>query len=133
MSSREAGVVAEQATAPVDAARRGALHVRDKVIDHIAAHAASTTEGVIRYSSGLDRVTGRALPRTEATVAGGHVRAYVEIAVAWPRSLPEITAAVRSNVTEQLSSLAGLTVDAVDVAVATVVVSTTSSDDRSAP
>jgi len=119
-------------TNPAKAGQPGALHVRGKVVDRIAAHAAATTPGVLQHSSGLGRVTGHDLPRTETTVAGGHVRARVHIAVAWPRSLPEVTAAVRSNVTEQLHNLAGLTVDAVDVAVATVVHQTPSSDTRSA-
>ncbi len=47
-----------------------------------------------------------------------------------PRSMPEVTAAVRSNVTEELHELAGLTVDAVDVAVATIVQQTTTSNTR---
>jgi len=47
--------------------------------------------------------------------------------VAWPPVLPDTAAAVRTNVTEQLRTLAGLTVDAVDVAVAAVVHDTTSS------
>jgi len=61
------------------------------------------------------------------TVAGGHVRARVHIAVAWPPVLPDTAAAVRTNVTEQLRTLAGLTVDAVDVAVTAVVHDITSS------
>jgi len=115
------------AEAEADAGQRGALHVRDKVVDRIAAHAATTTSGVVPHSSGLDRVTGRDLPRVETTVAGGHVRARVHIAVAWPPVLSDTAAAVRTNVTEQLRTLAGLTVDAVDVAVTAVVHDTTSS------
>jgi len=118
--------VAENTSA--EAGQRGALQVRDKVVDRIAAHA-TTTPGVVHHSSGLGRVTGHDLPRTETTVAGGHVRARVHIAVAWPQSLPEVTAEVRSNVTEQLHNLAGLTVDAVDVAVTTVVHETSASSD----
>jgi len=124
----EAGAVAENtAHAETDAGQRGALHVRDKVVDRIAAHAATTTSGVVPHSSGLDRVTGRDLPRVETTVAGGHVRARVHIAAAWPPVLPDTAAAVRAHVTEQLRTLAGLTVDAVDVAVTAVVHDTTSS------
>jgi len=124
--------VAENSTpaetdAETEAGQRGALHVRDKVVDRIAAHAATTTSGVVPHSSGLNRVTGRDLPRVETTVAGGHVRARVHIAVAWPPVLPDTAAAVRTNVTEQLRTLAGLTVDAVDVAVTAVVHDTTSS------
>jgi len=127
--------VAENSTpaetdAETEAGQRGALHVRDKVVDRIAAHAATTTSGVVPHSSGLNRVTGRDLPRVETTVAGGHVRAWVHIAVAWPPALADTAAAVRTNVTEQLRTLAGLTVDAVDVAVTAVVHDTTSSSSR---
>ncbi len=104
--------------------------VKDKVVDRIAVLAATATPGVQRYASGLDRVTGRELPRTDVTVAGGHVRARVDIAVTWPQSLPTVTAAVRDTVTEQLTALLGLTVDAVDVAVATVVAAGSTTTDR---
>ena len=115
--------MAENST-PLEAGQRGALHVREKVVDRIAA---TTTSGVVPHSSGLNRVTGRDLPRVETTVAGGHVRARVHVAVAWPPLLPDTAAAVRTNVTEQLRTLAGLTVDAVDVAVTAVVHDITSS------
>jgi len=120
-------VAENTAHAETDAGQRGALHVREKVVDRIAAHAATTTSGVVVHFSGLDRVTGRELPRVETTVAGGHVRARVHIAVAWPPVLADTAAAVRAHVTEQLRTLAGLTVDAVDVAVTAVVYDTTSS------
>ncbi len=110
---------------PLEAGQRGALHVREKVVDRIAAHAATTTAGVVAHSSGLGRVTGLDLPRIETTLAGGHVRARVRIAVAWLPVLPDTAAAVRTHVTEQLATLAGLTVDAVDVAVVAVVHDTT--------
>lgn len=113
-----------------DPGERGTLVVKDKVIDRIAVLAATATPGVERHASGLDRVTGRDLPRTDVTVAGGHVRARVDIAVTWPQSLPTVAAAVRDTVTERLTALAGLTVDAVDVAVTTVVAAQTQQDRR---
>lgn len=109
------------ADAATDPGERGRLTVQDKVVDRVAGYAAVTTPGVVRHASGLDKVTGRDLPRTDIDVSGGHVRAHVAIAVAWPHSLPSVAAAVRERVTEQLSTLVGLSVDAVDVAVPTVV------------
>ena len=94
--------------------------IKDKVIDRIAIAAATTIPGVQRRSSGLDRVTGRGLPRTDVTVAGGHIRARVDIAVTWPQPLTTVAAAVRDTVTERLTTLLGFTVDAVDVAITTV-------------
>jgi uncharacterized alkaline shock family protein YloU len=101
--------------------QRGSLVVKDKVIDRIAVVAATAVPGVQRHTSGLDRVTGRGLPRTDVTVAGGHVRARIDIAVTWPQSLPTVAAAVRDAVTERLTTLVGFTVDAVDVAITAVV------------
>jgi uncharacterized alkaline shock family protein YloU len=125
--------VAEQpddAGRATDPAHRGGLTIRDKVVDRVASYAAATTPGVVRHASGLDRVTGRDLPRTDVTVAGGHVRAQVHVAVAWPQSLPTVTAAVRSRVTEQLRSLVGLVVDAVDVSVPVVALAESASEVR---
>lgn len=101
--------------------QRGALVVKDKVVDRIAILAATSVPGVQRHTSGLDRVTGRGLPRTDVTVAGGHIRARVDIAVTWPQPLPTVAAAVRDAVTERLTTLIGFTVDAVDVAITAIV------------
>ena len=109
---------------------RGALIVKDRVIDRIAVAAATSIPGVQRHVNGLDRVTGRGLPRTDVTIAGGHVRARVSIAVTWPQPLPTVAAAVRDAVTERLTTLVGLTVDAVDVAVTTVMAAQHPHQDR---
>ncbi|UZJ26057.1 Asp23/Gls24 family envelope stress response protein [Rhodococcus antarcticus] len=101
--------------------QRGSLVVKDKVIDRIAVVAATSIPGVQRHTSGLDRVTGRGLPRTDVTVAGGHIRARIDIAVTWPQSLPTVAAAVRDAVTERLTTLVGFTVDAIDVGITTIV------------
>jgi len=104
-----------------DPAQRGELIVKNRVVERLATYAALSVAGVARHAAGLDRVTGRDLPRVAVSVAGGHVRAAVEIAVVWPHPLGETAASVRSRVTEQLVVLGGLTVDAVDVAVPAVV------------
>lgn len=110
---------------------RGSLIVRDRVVATIATHAALEVAGVSRYASGLDRVTGRDLPRVQVHVRGTRVRAEVDIAVDWPRSLAEVAAAVRSRVTERLDTLSGLQVDAVDVRVPTVLAAQATDDDSS--
>lgn len=104
-----------------DPGQRGKLIVKDRVAERIAYQAAVETAGVVPHASGLDRVTGRDLPRTDVTIAGTHVRAHVEVAVAFPQSLPAVTAAVRDHVATQLTALAGLTVGAVDVSAPTIV------------
>lgn len=104
----------------VEAGQRGALVVRDRVVERLATLAALDVDGVARHASGLDKITGRDLPRVQVTVAGGHVRAALDIAVRWPHPLAATAASVRDHVTEQLAALSGLQVDGVDVNVPTV-------------
>lgn len=121
--------MAEDDSAEVGA--RGTLVIRDKVVQRIAGYAAVNTPGVVRHSSGLDRVTGRDLPRVASTIAGGHVRATVELAVAWPQPLAQIAAAVRAAVIEQVGTQTGLQVDTVDVAVPSVLLEHPAETERS--
>lgn len=114
-----------------EAGDRGQLVIRDKVVHRIAAYAAAHTPGVLPHSSGLDRVTGRDLPRVVPHVTGGHVRAHVDVGVAWPQPVAQVSAAVRAQVSEQVHTLTGLTVDAVDVAVPTVLLAHPSEAGRS--
>lgn len=113
-----------------DPASRGGLTIRDRAAEKVAHYAALNVPGVQTHSGGLDRITGRDLPRVAVTIAGGHVRAHLDIAVVWPQSLPEVAGAVRASVSEQLSALVGLVVDAVDVAVPTVLIPDTGSAGR---
>ena len=108
---------------------RGTLTVKDKVAQHLAVRAALDTAGVRTHAGGLDKLTGRELPRVDVSVSGDHVRATVDIAVQWPQPLTTVTAAVRANVTHALSTWAGLTVDGVDVSVAVVVTEPTVNGD----
>ncbi|MEO6880500.1 MAG: Asp23/Gls24 family envelope stress response protein, partial [Mycobacteriaceae bacterium] len=112
-----------------DPGQRGALVVRDRVVVSIATHAALEVPGVSRHASGLDRVTGRDLPRVQVHVRGTRVRAELDIAVEWPRPLAEVAAAVRSHVIDRLDALSGLQVDVVDVRVPTVTTAHDTDDD----
>ena len=118
------------AETPTEPGSRGSLTVRDKAAERVAHYAALHVPGVLVHSGGLDRITGRDLPRVTLTIAGGHVRAHLAIAVAWPQSLPQVTGAVRDQVSEQLSTLVGLVVDGVDVTVPTVLLPDTDSTGR---
>ncbi len=107
---------------PAPPAERGHLDIRDRVVERVAERAALEVPGVVRHSGTLGRVTGRDLPRVDATVAGGRVRVRLDVAVEWPNPLPDTASAVRSTVAERLAALTGMTVDAVDVTAAHVVV-----------
>lgn len=104
-----------------DPGARGSLTIRDKAVERVAFAAALEADGVLRYSHGIGKLTGREFPRADVVVAGDHVRASVEIAVRWGKPLSGTAAEVRRRVTHGLSELSGLTVDGVDVHVHSVV------------
>jgi uncharacterized alkaline shock family protein YloU len=107
-----------------DAGERGALVVRDKVAQRVAEKAARDTEGVQSYAAGLNKLTGRELPRAKVYLSATRVRAHLDIAVSWPHSLPNVGAAVQRNVADALSNAIGLQVDGVDVAIEAIVTAT---------
>lgn len=104
-----------------DPGERGRLVVRDKVAQRIAEHSVRLTDGVHSHSAGLDKLTGRELPRATVQVAGDRARAQVNIAVVWPQSAVAVAAAVQRNVIDALGAYADLSVDGVDVSIDAVV------------
>jgi len=107
-----------------EAGTRGRLVIKDKVVERIAEAAALQVPGVAPAAASTGTVgaaLGRAYPRVDCDVAGGRVRAHVEIVGLWPNPAARLGADVRDAVTEQLQRLAGLRVDAVDVSIAKVV------------
>ncbi|BDX35185.1 hypothetical protein TUM20985_57320 [Mycobacterium antarcticum] len=104
-----------------DGGDRGGLVIRDKVAQRVAEKAARDTAGVQSHAAGLDKLTGRELPRAKVYLSVTRVRAHLDIAVAWPHPLPEVGAAVQRNVTDALTNAIGLVVDGVDVAIEAVV------------
>lgn len=104
-----------------DAGDRGRLDIAERVVERVATIAASEVDGVRRVGSGIEGVVGRQFPKASAEVGGGHARVALDIAVVWPAPLARTAGTVRERVRERLQSLVGLTVDAVDVTVATVV------------
>lgn len=103
-----------------DPGQRGRTTIDDRVVAHIATHAAAEVDGVTRVGSGLDKVVGRQYPKAEGQVAGTHARVSVEIAVAWPQPLSVVAGRVRDTVSARLHEMSGLEIDAVDVSVARV-------------
>lgn len=104
-----------------DAGDRGRLDIADRVVEKVATIAATEVDGITKVGQGWERILGRRLPKTDATIAGGRVRINVEIAAVWPTPLADLTARVRDNVSARVSELVGLTVDAVDVTASDVV------------
>ena len=100
---------------------RGRLVVADRVLERIATIAAGEVSGVVSAGTGVDQLLGRRDPKADASVAGGRARIHLDLAVAWPNPLAQVTADVRQRVQARVSGLVGLAVDAVDVTAALVV------------
>ena len=113
--------VADRGTDPGE---RGALVIKDRAVQRIAEAAALGIPGVVpsaETTGAVGAALGRSYPRVDCDVAGGRVRAEVSIVGRWPTPAAQLGEQVRAAVTEQLQTLAGLRVDAVDVTVAKVV------------
>lgn len=104
-----------------ESGQRGRLVVRDKVAQRVAERAALDSPDIHAHAGGLDKLTGRDLPRVRVVIAGDRVRAHLEVAAAWPCALPEVARQLQDNVADALEKFAGLHVDAVDVAITRVI------------
>lgn len=109
----------DSSTALAPPEERGSLTIADKVVVRIASIAAREVEHVIDSRAGWTQMY-KSMPRATAKVAGGRTRVGVEVAASWPSPLPTVTAQVRDRVSEQVASLTGITVVAVDVTLAEV-------------
>lgn len=100
--------------------QRGRLQVADRVIEKIAAHAATTVEhatGSPRRVLGLTVSDDPGTPQVTARVHGDVATVFVDLAVAWPAPVTEVTRAVRAAVIDRLTVLAGIRVAQVDIEV----------------
>jgi len=87
---------------------RGRVAITDAALHQIVAQAVESVEG-----AGLRK--GRR--RLTLAVDRGHVRAELELRVAYGRVLPEVARAVQERVADALARMCGFVVDAVDVSV----------------
>lgn len=87
----------------------GSVAITDAALQQIVAQAVESVEGA-RLRKGRRR-------RLELAVDRGHVRADLELGVAYGRVLPEVARAVQERVGDALATMCGFVVDAVDVSV----------------
>jgi uncharacterized alkaline shock family protein YloU len=99
----------------------GTLVIKDKVVQRVAVRAALDTPGVAPHAAGIDKLTGRSLPRAQVYLSATRVRAHLDLAVTWPHSLSGVGSAVQRNVAAALQDGVGMTVDGVDVAIEAIV------------
>lgn len=100
-----------------DAAQRGALTVKDRAVERIAANAALQVPGVVRQTGGLSLLTGRELPRADIRVGAGAVAVNLFIAAEWPYDAAALTRRVHDVVERHLVDYAGLAVHELNVMV----------------
>ncbi|MFC9969887.1 Asp23/Gls24 family envelope stress response protein [Spirillospora sp. NPDC127200] len=107
-------------TGVVAGRERGETRIADRVVAAIAARAAednADTREVDRTVLGMP-VGGTSPARVDVSVRGEIVTARVQVAVAYPRPVREVTRRVRERVRDQVESMTGLTVHNIDIDVA---------------
>ncbi len=106
-------------------AERGRLMIHDRVVEKVAARAATEVEratGAPRTVLGrtLGRATEDSAVRTSADVDGDLVTVTVSIAVEWPTPVREVAAEVRRRIVQRIEEIVGLQVVEVDIDVPTL-------------
>ncbi|WP_432994737.1 Asp23/Gls24 family envelope stress response protein [Dactylosporangium sp. CA-233914] len=92
----------------------GSITITEKVVAKLASHAVLDLPDA---AAAAPRTLARSTPSASARVGGEVAVIDLEIAVRWPVSVPQVTAAVRRHVRERLASLTGLTIAEVRIVV----------------
>jgi uncharacterized alkaline shock family protein YloU len=112
----------------------GAITIQDRVVEKVAARAASELPDA---GAAAPRVLGRtmsaasvlgvrssdlaALPKTSVRVDGAFAVIDLELSVRWPCSIPDVTRTVRNHVRQRVEELTELNVAEVNIHVADLV------------
>ncbi|SNR95106.1 Uncharacterized conserved protein YloU, alkaline shock protein (Asp23) family [Geodermatophilus pulveris] len=99
---------------------RGRLTVADRVVERVAGHAATRVDGAAAAPRRLLGIpVGESRPDAEAavraTVHGSVATVAATVAVAWPRSVREVTDALRAGIRAEVLRVTGVEVAHVDV------------------
>lgn len=97
--------------------------IEDRIYRAYATRGALSVPGVVTHASGINRITGRTLPRAELRWDADHrsVTVDLQVAVSWPSPVVDVAAAVRDSVARWVTDATGAQVAAVNVEVAAVV------------
>lgn len=97
--------------------------IDDRVPRQFAVRGALSVPGVLSHSSGINRFTGRSLPRVDLRWDAGHrsLSVDIQIAVAWPGPVVDVAKAVRETVAQWITDATGIAVSTVNVSVGAVV------------
>ncbi len=96
---------------------RGILTIAAKVIERITEAAALEVDGVVAHSGRIGQVTGRALPKVSAEIAGSRAVVDIDIATRWPVPIDRVSAEVRKHVVTKVFELAGVDIDRASVTI----------------
>jgi uncharacterized alkaline shock family protein YloU len=112
--------VTNAATAETDVAdssARGTLIVAERAVQRLVLKAALDTPGVQRHSRGLSKLATQSLPHAQLDIMGNRVHVRLNIAIAWPTPIVDVSRAVQRNVADSLRTLAGFDITVVDISV----------------
>lgn len=117
-----ASTLATVTTAPADPAHRGTTTLADRVVEKIAARAATEVThcvGLPRTIAGIP--TGRTAVQAQARRDGSVTGLSLEVGLVYPAPVVSTTRQIRGHVTDVVSRLCGLAVDHVDIRVGALV------------
>lgn len=97
--------------------------ISEKAVGRIVEQALASVPGCIRHASGLDKVTGRELPRWEIDLDSENraMSIVAQIAVRWPSPVTEVAATARQALHAWVERYTDIPVIKADVTVAAVV------------
>ncbi|SDU89821.1 Uncharacterized conserved protein YloU, alkaline shock protein (Asp23) family [Microlunatus sagamiharensis] len=99
--------------------RRGSLVLADRVVEKIAAQAASEVGSVSGCSGGFlgigSESDAAARPSVDATVSARSVDLSIKVGIAYPGSIRRATTELRDHVTRRVETLTGVDVHRVDI------------------
>lgn len=107
-------------TPTADVADRGHTTIAERVVEKIAARAATDVEQAAGSSRRLLGISIGGVPatqpaRVDVMVDGDVAFVHVELSVRWPSPVRDVSREVRAQITDQVTSLTGLTVAEVDI------------------
>ncbi|MET4049730.1 hypothetical protein BJD99_13640 [Rhodococcus sp. 1163] len=113
-----AAVVDTDIAATADTGGRGTLVIKERAIERVAVAAALTVPAVVRSVGGISRLTGRDLPRADASVGEYSVSINLYVSLTWPCRIADVSEAVYTEVARALDNIVGLPLYRLNVMVA---------------
>lgn len=112
-----------------EADERGTLTIDDRVVERLASYAVSQVPGT---AAAPRRVLGVAVGdgdrdrdvQVDARIDGGTAVLETALAIRWPLSIATVVKDVRARVSDEVTTMTGITVDHVDVDVVSMSIAT---------